>query len=181
MPATVCPHCGVEVDLDAADAGEPVECPGCHDTFTAPLQIARRARRPSRSTKLVDAPPKESTTRARRECRASAFGLFVAAGLTVLGSWALLVGARFDPLLMSIFAIYNAMAVAVMVFGGVQMMRLRQYGMCVAACLVAFTPFTNACFPVSIGAGVFGLITLLSPWVRRGFAANRPDFDPDQN
>ena len=35
MPVAVCPHCTAELDLDADDLGQLVECPACQKQFTA--------------------------------------------------------------------------------------------------------------------------------------------------
>ena len=67
---------------------------------------------------------------------------------------------------------------AIQVYASQQMPRAKHYQLCVVACIISVIPGVGPCL-LGIPAGLMALKVLRDPWVRKGFAANRPGFDPD--
>lgn len=193
MPVTVCPHCGVDVDLNAEDGGEPVECPACHSVFTAPLPIARpvkRLRHRMRSSRNYYDSAEYLIHHAKSECNVPASGLIAIGALSVFNGLGTAVGgglagkpafgipANWMPALYLGYGLYMAAAGAFQIYAGRQMRGAKQYGLCLIACITAVIPGVSPCV-IGFVFGIMGLIKLRDPWVKKGFAANRPGFDPD--
>lgn len=200
MPVTICPHYGTEQDVDFADSGHAVECRACHTAFTMPLPVAGPVKRPRRprlpSILNDDTPPGDLIRHAESECRNAADGLFilgsialylgvvfaVAAGIALFGgpdceaytfAKADAQGAFFFG-----YGLYALVIGAFQCYAAKQMRRGKQYAICVIACVVSLIPGFAPCY-ISLFFGIMGLVKLRDPWVRKGFAANRPGFDPD--
>ena len=62
---------------------------------------------------------------------------------------------------------------------GKQMMEAKQYGLCLVACVMVLIPGVSPCCVIGLFFGITGITRLNDPRVKRGFAANRPGFDPD--
>jgi hypothetical protein len=194
MPAAVCPHCQAELDLEAEYVGTPVECPACNRAFTAPLAIDQLVPRQT-PVKQDQDDTQDLIDHARSECSGPASALSIFGGLTaILGFLTVLIavmrvfGWLNAPTALGLstevgMAVYIAVGLASIVTGGFQvyaarlMHRAEHYPICVLACITAVV---NPCC-VGILLGLNGLNRLRDPWVKLGFAANRPGYDPDQN
>lgn len=204
MPVAVCPHCRAELDLDAEDVGALVECPACNRTFTAdppspppvpppqpsdiPPWQRPREREPGRSRRtLVEREPdspQEQIAYARSECDGPGAGLMVIGVLTVLsGLFEVAAAIRLDgsapPLQMLGYGVYSVLAGAFWVYAGTQMKAVKQYGVCLIGCVSVIVPGVSPCCMLGVVFGIMGVSKLNDRRVKLGFAANRPDFDPD--
>lgn len=203
MPVAICPHCGTEQDVDFADCGQAVECTECHAAFTMPLPVIRPVKRllPKRRRRNRDvidehSSPKDLILHAKSECRNAADGLFilgalavffgsvyaVAAGIAVFGGPDCEPYTFVTPNELAIFyfgyGLYALLIGAFQCYAARQMLQAKQYSICVVACVVSLIPGFAPCY-LTLFFGVMGLMKLRDPWVRKGFAANRPGYDPD--
>lgn len=178
MPATLCPHCGAKTEV--ADGWQAVACPVCYTAFRPNDEGEANS-----SEDLIEY--------ARSECRDPASLLSILGVLTaLLGFIAVLIAVMRvfrwlnAPTAMGLSSdvgiiVYIAVGLSVILSGGFQayaarlMHRAEHYPICVIACVVAL--FNPCC--VGILLGINGLNRLRDPWVRKGFAVNRPGYDPD--
>ena len=86
---------------------------------------------------------------------------------------------QIDDVLMFGLVTGNLLLSGVVMYGGARMMRVRNYPLCVTAAIIAMLPFANICFPTGWIYGPLALYWLRKPMVRKAFALNSPDFDPD--
>ncbi len=56
------------------------------------------------------------------------------------------------------------------VFGGIEMMKLRNRPLAITASILAIIPCCDACCPISIPVGIWALIVLLNDEVKRAFS-----------
>lgn len=200
MPVAVCPHCRAELDLDAEDVGALVECPACNRTFTAdpppptppadvPPWQRPREREPGCSRRtLADRDldsPQEQIDYAKSECESPGNGLRVIGMLTVVSGLfeVVMVAGRFDgnsgTLQMLGYGVYSVLTGAFWVYAGVQMQAVKQYGVCLIGCVSVIIPGVSPCCMLGVIFGLMGVSKLNDRRVKLGFAANRPDLDPD--
>jgi hypothetical protein len=66
--------------------------------------------------------------------------------------------------------ILNVIGSAALIFGGLQMMRRRSWGLCVATCFLAMVPCWGCCC-LGIPLGAFGLYLLFNDEVKQSFNA----------
>jgi hypothetical protein len=129
--------------------------------------------------------PQEQIRYAMSECDGPGTGLIVIGVLTVLSGLSGVVtsAAQFDtgsePLLMLGLGIYSVLAGAFWVYAGNQMKAAKQYGVCLIGCVSVIIPGVSPCCVLGVVFGLSGVSKLNDRRVKLGFAANRPDFDPD--
>ncbi|MBM3975457.1 MAG: hypothetical protein FJ299_00525 [Planctomycetes bacterium] len=88
--------------------------------------------------------------------------------------------ADLGPIVQSIFLAVGALGSLVMLAGGWNMLRLKNYEVCFAACVIAMIPFCSpccGCLPLCLpGAaiGIWGLIVLFDDEVRDAFRGIQP-------
>ena len=58
---------------------------------------------------------------------------------------------------------------AVVVYGGIKMKKLENYGLCMTANIIAMIPCVSGCCLVGLPVGIFGLIALNAPAVKAAF------------
>lgn len=58
---------------------------------------------------------------------------------------------------------------ALIIWAGVQMMSLRNYGLCIAGAVLALVPCTAPCCCLGIAAGIWALVVLSRPEVKQAF------------
>jgi hypothetical protein len=199
VPVAICPHCGTELDVDFADCGQTVECPKCRAAFTPPLPVVRPVKRPRRlrspSVLNDDTPPRVLIRHAKFECRDSANGLWWVGLFALSGgigavckgvqafqdgeafSWLGLSKEQF-PIVCVATGLYTVLVGVFQIYASQQMLQAKHYQLCVVACVMSVIPGVGPCL-LGIPAGLIGLMKLRDPWVKKGFAANRPGFDPD--
>lgn len=181
----LCPHCHAGLgELD-------VTCPACGTEVPPP--VARRVRgfRPVRVRPPGEYDPAEDLVNyTKGRCEMPALGLlYTGVGNILLGLMALLYGvlgwavplflwttSDFRVLLGA--GLYQVVVGVVTVCAGLRMRRAELYPLCVAGCLLTATAL-NMLWVIGIPLSLFGLITLLRPRVRQGFAANRREADLD--
>ena len=66
--------------------------------------------------------------------------------------------------------ILNVIGSAVLIFGGLQMMKRKSWGLCVATCFIAMVPCWGCCC-IGIPLGAFGLYLLFNNEVKQSFNA----------
>lgn len=180
MPATVCPHCGVEIDLGAADVSQIVECPACEQQFPAATEP------PAHSESPADDEPAEVLIRyARQQCEGTVVGLLVIGTITVMIGLCVVIEFFYQfgnisgrDIWPSVYGLYMLCTGGFWVYAGLQMKEAKQYGVCLMAC-ATLLPALNPCCILGPIFGAMGLGRLNDPRVRRGFAANRPNYDQD--
>lgn len=205
MPGAVCPHCGTELEVDFADCGREVECTACHTAFTMPLPVVRPVKRPLQNRRRrrrrddIDehSSPEELIDHAKCECSGPANSLLATGAITVFfGLGASVFGGmpafggpvcgrplsglsdEQTAVFFFFYGLYAILVGAYQCYAARQMQRARQYSICVFACVMALIPGVG---PVIFGTlfGYLGLQKLRDPWVKKGFAANCPGYDPD--
>ncbi len=277
MPVAPCPQCAAELDLDADDVGQLVECPACRAQFTAapppapppppepppavepapdtrviacpecgeritvavddlghrlvcplcdrpfltppPLHTAdeppwrsaggppprrsayddhrrdpyddyndRGHRRRSWPYREHDESPKALVRDAQTECTGPGTGLIVVGSLSILmglvraGSmlfWVADGTADAETYLWIGYGVYSLAAGAFWVYAGIQLQQAKLYGVCLVACVTVLIPGVSPCCVLGVIFGIMGLTKLNDPRVKKGFAANRPGYDPD--
>lgn len=68
-----------------------------------------------------------------------------------------------------LIALFGAAIAGLTIFGGVQMRTLKNYGVAVAACIVAMLPCTNCCC-VTLPVGIWALTILMKPEIKASFS-----------
>jgi hypothetical protein len=58
---------------------------------------------------------------------------------------------------------------ALILIGGLRMMSLRNYGLCMAAAILAIIPCTNACCCIGLPLGIWAVVVLSKPEVKSAF------------
>lgn len=153
-----------------------------------------------RRSRYDDDSPDELIAHAKRECSASSVGLIIIAcwgffgGLLVIVLYAAMLGGAFPnpnggpgaggmsegemffnlgqgllQLFVSAFPMY----------AGLQMRQAKQYGMCMIACVIAMVPVFSPCCLLGLIFGIMGIVKLNETRVKRGFDANKPDYQSD--
>jgi hypothetical protein len=202
LPTAVCPHCRTELDLDADDAGRLVECPACEQQFTAdppppavepPWRRAGdpddtdRPRRRQWPFRDFDESADGLVRYAQDQCNGAGCGLVVVGALTLVAGLGRMIlslsagnnaGGGPTPLLLGV-GVYSVLVGAFWMYAGKQMMAAKQYGLCLVACVMVLIPGVSPCCVIGLFFGISGISRLNDPRVKRGFAANRPGFDPD--
>lgn len=56
------------------------------------------------------------------------------------------------------------------IYAGLQMQKLRNWGVCVAACIVSMVPCIGCCL-VGVPVGIWGLVVLMNDEVKKAFAS----------
>jgi hypothetical protein len=205
VPVAVCPHCRAELDLDAEDVGALVECPACQTGFTPPLPIARpvrpeeRALRPwGRSGARTDrqrGEHEDSSAGMIRHAKAlcsTEGGLLMASGAmslmsglgsatggALVGKPAFGIPPEWMPFVYVGYGIFLVAIGAFQIYAGRQMQQVKQHGLCVLGCVLAVVGVVGPLGFLGLAFGLMGVSKLNDRRVKLGFAANRPDFDPD--
>lgn len=80
------------------------------------------------------------------------------------------------------FGILSLLIAPVVIFGAVQMMKGRKYGLSKTAAILAVIPFTSCCFLIGIPFGIWALVVLSKPDVKAVFNGETPtgQFNPPQ-
>lgn len=167
MRNTTCDQCGADVPAD--------RCPECG----AMTRAARRRWRESQYS------PEDLVNHAVHEVGVPALGLLylgvfnAAAGLfgAVIGLAA--GGFRPDSLWAPLLGLYLLVSGVISFVAGLHMQKARHYALSIVGCVLCISGISPWCF-LGVFIGAFGLYKLSRPKVRQGFAANRPDFDPDR-
>jgi predicted Zn finger-like uncharacterized protein len=68
-----------------------------------------------------------------------------------------------------LMALFYAVMGGIMLFGALQMMKLRRYGVAMASCILAIIPCQGCCYVTGIPFGIWGLVVLLDPKVKAAF------------
>ena len=154
---------------------------GQYDDYTDPVR--RRRQWPYRDH---DDSPAALIRYAQDECNGPASGLMVVGMLTLLAGVGRLilsftgVNNAGDPTYFLIgFSVYSVVVGAFWVYAGLQMKEAKQYGLCLVACVMVLIPGVSPCCVIGLFFGIAGVNKLNDPRVKRGFAANRPGYDPD--
>jgi hypothetical protein len=71
-------------------------------------------------------------------------------------------------------ALATACAAPLIIYGGIQMMRLRRYGVAKVASILALLPLTSCCCLVGVPVGIWSLRTLARPDVKAAFDGGPP-------
>lgn len=157
-----------------------------------------RPRRRRRS-RYDDDSPDELVANAKRECAASGVGMIIIAcwgfvfGLLGIALYAAIIGGAFPvgggPAGggMPEWQMYFNMAVCVLqlftsgflLYGGLQMRQAKQYGLCMVALIISMVPYFSPCCILGLIFGIMGLVKLSDTRVKRGFDANKPDYQGD--
>ena len=66
--------------------------------------------------------------------------------------------------------LFGILVNALVIWAGVRMMSLRNYGVCMAAAILAVVPCTAPCCCLGIGAGIWALVVLSRPEVKQAFS-----------
>jgi hypothetical protein len=73
-----------------------------------------------------------------------------------------------------IYCVWLAASAATMLFGSLQMLKVRRFGWSFAACIAAIIPNCECCFLISLPFGIWGLVVLLQPDVKQAFRYRPP-------
>jgi uncharacterized C2H2 Zn-finger protein len=157
----------------------------------------RRRRRPSRyDDDYEDNSPEGLIAHAKRECGAAGIGLIVIAVLGLLGGvlGVVLYGAVLGGAFgggggggfgnMSPEEVWVNMGMSVLqlfvsgflLYAGIQLREVKQYGMCMIALVMAMVPGFSPCCLLGLVFGIIGITKLNDPRVKRGFEANRAGY-----
>jgi hypothetical protein len=77
-----------------------------------------------------------------------------------------------------LFALFYLIMGGVMLYGALEMKRLRRYTLSMAACILAIIPCQGCCYITGIPFGVWGLVVLLDPKVKSVFAGSTSSAGP---
>ncbi len=161
-----------------------------------------RPRRRRRS-RYDDDSPDELIADAKRECSAAGVGLIIIAcwgflnGLFSLvlygailggavgnggGFWAAFANVPEWQLWLNLgIGLLHLFTSAFLLYAGTQIRQGKQYGVCLIACVIAIVPGFSPCCLLGLIFGIMGLVKLNEPRVKRGFDANKPDYQGDGN
>ncbi len=174
MFLTRCPNCGELTAVAPAYLRRVVVCPRCPSKYTAEVNEADNTR-------------EAFVTHARWLLRDYEHALTSTGAVGVacaLIPMALLgvqtatayedVGGAHGPLLLT-FAVFacSLLLSSLVTYGGTQLVRVKNYPLCVLAAVLAMLPFSNLCFPFGWVTGPIALYWLRKPEVRRAFELNR--------
>lgn len=185
-----CPECRSKVRVPESLLGQPVTCPLCRHTYTAPIRgggsVAPAPAQPEPSPAAAVKPP------AIALLVVGLLGLAVdllGLGLTLaLGPQGLAQQQQEQQQLMAAFGfpaqpvdpslqfalsvlIYGILAICALgvVVGAWQMLRLRNYGLAVIGSILAAFNIAACCCVLGLPVGIWSLIVLLRPEVRSAF------------
>jgi hypothetical protein len=170
MYLTRCPTCGERVAT--AEIGQVMACPKCLVRYPAEVNEADNTR-------------EAFVAHIRDHIAGAGVGLIITGilgivcaliPLALLGSE--LATAREDIDILGVALNWVAvlacsMLSAALIYGGTQLMRARQYWLCVLFAVLAMLPFSGLCFPAGFVSGLAALYYLRKPEVRKAFALNR--------
>jgi Zn-finger nucleic acid-binding protein len=134
---------------------------------------------------------RESADRTKKSLLGPSIGILSASGLTLLSALLHLVGAAFGiyamtaapgalgpsvagPAIYLILFVVYVIKGAVMLYGGLQLLKARRFGWSMAACIAAIVPTLDCCFLVGLPFGIWGLVVLLQPNVKQAFQYRAP-------
>lgn len=196
----VCQRCGDDAGLSVGEGGKAAECLACQNRFAASLPVARPVHRSGQRPPAHDRANEELIRHAKTECTVAGGGLIALGALSVftglgvaISGWMFVSGGSASGqalpglshtqtgFLYLTGGLYGMAAAVFQMYAGRQMQLAKQYGLCLIACVLAVVPGVSFTCVVGLIFGGMGLLKLTNPQVRQGFAANRPDYDPDRN
>ncbi len=82
---------------------------------------------------------------------------------------------------MFVYAVWLLAAGGVTLYGGLKMMKVRSFAWAMAACITGMIPNCECCFLVGLPFGIWGIVMLSQPDVKRAFRQNyqRPPADSE--
>ena len=86
-------------------------------------------------------------------------------------------GYMFAGIFFPIVSLISIAAAPVIIFGGVQMLKLRKYSLAVWAAILAVIPLTSVCCIPGIPIGIWALVVLRHPEVKAAFEDYQPQGD----
>lgn len=158
-----------------------------------------RPRRRRRSRYDDDDTPDDLIAYAKRECSAAGVGIIVIGVLTVLvgllriaagalggvggaGGGGAGAGGPDEGLMMVImigYGVYSLVMGGFLVYAGTRMREAKNYGLCMIACVLSLIPGLSPCCILGLVFGIMGVTKLNDSRVKRGFEANKPEYDGD--
>ncbi len=154
-----------------------------------------------RRSRYDDDSPGELISYAKRECSAPGVGLIIIAcwgflnGLFSLvfygailggavgnggGFWAAFANVPEWQLWLNMgIGLSHLFTSGFLLYAGTQIRQAKQSGVCLIACTICMIPYFSPCCLLGLIFGIIGLVKLNEPRVRRGFDANRPDYQGD--
>jgi hypothetical protein len=183
-----CPHCHVRAQLEAVPGGL-ARCPSCRELFT-PLGTATApaaapaAEAPVEVLDPIYDDPEQAERAVRARVALPALGMALVALVSLC--WNILVlsvgtsappdaGQAAQPAdeagrqqARIIFAVHGGLS-AFVLFAGIQMFRLRQYGVARVGSILSVLPLLGPCCGLSIPFGIWGVVVLGKPEVRAAF------------
>jgi len=145
-----------------------------------------------------DDTPEDLVRYAQRECGATGVGLMIIAVLGFLGGvlglvvYGMMIGGAFPNDAgpgggVPEWQIYFNMAVCVvqlfvgafLLYAGMQIRQAKQYGMCLVACIICMVPYFSPCCILGLVFGIMGIVKLSDARVKKGFEANKPEYQGD--
>lgn len=67
------------------------------------------------------------------------------------------------------FNLFYVLTSGLVIFGGIQMMKLKSYGLSMAASIIAMIPCVGPCFCLGLPVGIWSLVVLNKPEVKAAF------------
>jgi len=185
-----CPECTAEFEVPRGDSGREVTCPRCDARFR-PARPAPPARRPARARPRPGG-PSEGRRAASQVLGTPAKLLQLTAALQLaipLGILALEVhdwanrrppapNAVLPPAGFVAVATFLLLKDAAVLVGAWHMLKFRRYPVALAGAIAALWPI-DGCALFSVIFGIWAIVALQNPAVRRAFAENAPDAWPD--
>lgn len=184
MSAELCEKCGAELPPSS-----PAECLECGAPVRVHRRMSRAERRKVRRWRESQYSPEDMVNHAVHEVAVPALGLLYlgvfnafaglfAVGFGVFGLAFPLM--KLPPTPLFVVGMYLLISGVLTFVAGLWMQKAKLYPLCVMGCVLAISG-AGPWWMIGLPIGILGLYKLTRPRVRQGFAANRPDFDPDQN
>ncbi len=145
-----------------------------------------------RRSRYDDDSPGELVANAKRECSASGIGIIIIGVITILTGLLRFgigvvgagvgAGAGDEGVMMVInlaYGVYSLVVGAFWVYAGIQLKEAKMYGLCMVGCVMALIPGVSPCCILGLIFGIMGIVKLNDSRVKRGFDANKPDYQGD--
>jgi predicted Zn finger-like uncharacterized protein len=148
-----------------------------------------------------DDTPEDLVRYAQRECSASGIGLIVIACLGFLGGLLILVmygiilagglpgirggaggGGGIDDAQIFLnmgMGVLQLVVSAFLLYAGAQLRQAKQYAMGMVACIICMVPYFSPCCLLGLVFGIMGIVKLSDARVKKGFEANKPEYQGD--
>ena len=178
-----CPYCSGPITLSAEHRNQPIKCPHCGRL--SQLNERTTANQYAGST-LNPESPQISTTHDANQTAARYRVMGPAIGLTVTGTITTLMGLMFLPALLFpaqmgeqlprdtaelaftiLFMLFSLVLGIVTLYGSIQMIRLQNYPLAIAAAITAMVPWY--CCLLGLPMGIWAIVVLRDRDVKRAF------------